>query len=570
MTFSCHQASSQEAVFMLPDSLATLLQQNSKSDMARVYALKKVVDVLLKEEKYEESLPFIKEISELSDNLNDNYSKALVNYYHGRYYYGKSKNKEAIQYLLSAQNIAVILRDNPTNKYLLLRIHKSLSACYGKCNMLPEAYQHVTKGLEINKNLGFTDDEYDLKNNLGLIYSLMNKPESAIELYKGILKDTLAFDALFNTGVMYSKLHNHDSTLLYFNLAYKNIRSSYDLPKVLNGIGITYLNKKDYKMGEMYLKKALSVPNVDTDMDCYLNIMINYAEVKFDLNKYDSALILSRSCKAKAKEYGVLMYQINCLWIEIRALDQLQLYDDIMPCLYEYNELKDSLYKIQDINMVNRLILQKEIKEIEERTKLELMKHQMIAEIKIKKQLIILCFIILFFVLATIIVSLLLNKKNIVLKNKKIHEQLLSDTLDLRNRELASKVLVQIQKKELIDEIINKLEVYTNISSNNTESIDTLIHNLKQTSKSNLRKDFDYYFVQIQPDFYNKLLADFPRLTQYELRLCAFIKLNLSSKDIAAINNLSLESVKSARKRLRKTLDITNLDDTLTSFLSKY
>jgi len=538
--------------------------------MARVYALKKVVDVLLKEEKYEEILPFIKEISELSDNLNDNYSKALVHYYHGIYYCGKSKNKEAIQYLLSAQNIAIILCDNPSNKHLLLRIHKSLSSCYGKCNMLPEAYQHVIKGLEINKSLGFTDEEYGLRNNLGVIYSLMNEPESAINLYKSILKDTLAFDVLFNIGGVYSELHNHDSALLYFNLAYKNIRSSHDLPKVLDGIGISYLNKKDYKMGEMYLKKALSVPNVDTNMECYLNIMMNYAEVKFDLHKYDSALILSRSCKAKAKKYGFLTYQINCLWIELRALGKLQLFDDIMPCLYEYDELNDSLYKIKDINLVNQLILQKEIKEIEERTKLDLMKHQMMAEIKSKKQLILLCFIILIFVLATIIVSLLLNKKNIVLKNKKIHEQLLSNTLDLRNRELASKVLLQLQKKELIDEIIKKLEVYTSNSSKSTESIDTLIHSLKQTSKSNLRKDFDYYFVQIQPDFYNKLLVDFPSLTQYELRLCAFIKLNLSSKDIAAINNLSLESVKSARKRLRKTLDITNLDDTLTSFLSKY
>ena len=84
------------------------------------------------------------------------------------------------------------------------------------------------------------------------------------------------------------------------------------------------------------------------------------------------------------------------------------------------------------------------------------------------------------------------------------------------------------------------------------------------------RKDFDLHFVQIHPDFYKKLLAEYPKLTQNELRLCAFIKSNLSVKEIASINGISAESVKTARKRLRKALNLTGEEVSLLEFLSKF
>ena len=96
------------------------------------------------------------------------------------------------------------------------------------------------------------------------------------------------------------------------------------------------------------------------------------------------------------------------------------------------------------------------------------------------------------------------------------------------------------------------------------------IHKLKGLLDDGSKKEFDYYFVQVHPDFYQRLLYDFPKLTQNELRLCAFIKSNLSIKEIAEINNLSVESVKTARKRLRKKLQLTGEDVSLIEFLSRY
>jgi DNA-binding CsgD family transcriptional regulator len=134
---------------------------------------------------------------------------------------------------------------------------------------------------------------------------------------------------------------------------------------------------------------------------------------------------------------------------------------------------------------------------------------------------------------------------------------------------MTAKVLSQVQKKELMVDIIGKL---TDIEMNkkSAKNIHNVIVELRQSIEENSHVDFEYYFVQTHPDFYNNLRIDFPNLTPHELRLCAYLKMNLSTKDIAAISNISPDSARTARSRLRKTLKIQNQDENLVSFLAKY
>ena len=69
-----------------------------------------------------------------------------------------------------------------------------------------------------------------------------------------------------------------------------------------------------------------------------------------------------------------------------------------------------------------------------------------------------------------------------------------------------------------------------------------------------------YHLVQevegIHSSYLNKLKAEHPELTPYELRLCAYMKSNLSTKEIATILNILPESVKKAKQRLRRKVNI--------------
>ena len=174
-----------------------------------------------------------------------------------------------------------------------------------------------------------------------------------------------------------------------------------------------------------------------------------------------------------------------------------------------------------------------------------------------QRQVMILILAIIVLIVAILVaILILLNRKR------------LAAELELRNREITAKSIGKMQSNEMLNDVIEKLTEMEDHPEKNV--LPAAIRDLKTLVAADTKKDFDLHFVQIHPDFYQKLLADFPKLTQNERRLCAFIKSNLSIKEIAAINGISVDSVKTARKRLRKSLNLTGEDVSLLEFLSKY
>ena len=74
-------------------------------------------------------------------------------------------------------------------------------------------------------------------------------------------------------------------------------------------------------------------------------------------------------------------------------------------------------------------------------------------------------------------------------------------------------------------------------------------------------------FEKIHPDFGQSLQKIIPSITANELKLCAFLRLNLSSKEISLLLNITPESVNKARYRLRKKMELNSTEDLFT-FLS--
>jgi DNA-binding CsgD family transcriptional regulator len=77
---------------------------------------------------------------------------------------------------------------------------------------------------------------------------------------------------------------------------------------------------------------------------------------------------------------------------------------------------------------------------------------------------------------------------------------------------------------------------------------------------------FEQNFNKVHEAFFQKLIARFPNLTPGDLKLAACLKMNLTSKEIAPLLNISLRGVENKRYRLRKKLDLPN-DENLTEFM---
>jgi DNA-binding CsgD family transcriptional regulator len=164
---------------------------------------------------------------------------------------------------------------------------------------------------------------------------------------------------------------------------------------------------------------------------------------------------------------------------------------------------------------------------------------------------------------------LLLRLEKIKKRKTELEKNTLSDKLDHTNKELTTHVMYLLRKNEFIITIAEKLKLTKlDAKTENKKIIAELIKELESNSAMISWDDFEIRFQEVYTGFYKKLNINYPDLTPNELRLCAFLRLNMTTKEIAAITYQSGNSIVVARHRLRKKLGIEK-DENLVSFLSK-
>ena len=95
-----------------------------------------------------------------------------------------------------------------------------------------------------------------------------------------------------------------------------------------------------------------------------------------------------------------------------------------------------------------------------------------------------------------------------------------------------------------------------------------MIRDLLQNTSKDVWKEFEIRFQEVHSDFYNNLNEKYPDLTPNEKKICAFLRLNMSTKDISAITYQSVRSIDMARFRLRKKIGLET-DENLVTFLAQ-
>lgn len=136
--------------------------------------------------------------------------------------------------------------------------------------------------------------------------------------------------------------------------------------------------------------------------------------------------------------------------------------------------------------------------------------------------------------------------------------------LQTRLKEEEKKMIYLTMESVKFNSILNEIKDSTQKIKADCKGDLTLDNKLKDIIKNidfHLKKEdpnhiFEKYFNAIHDGFYERLIKKHPSLTQSEMRLCAYIKLNLSTKEIATHINIAPSSVEVARYRLRKKMDL--------------
>ena len=441
------------------------------------------------------------------------------------------------------------LSDSIDNQMELGKAYFSLGETLFRTNQSREAQEALNIALDIFRAEGEPAWVAGALNSLGNIYLGLQEPKKSLFAFKKAFHILDSLDSpnkitpLTNIGYHYLMIGEAKAALPYVQLGLNTCRESGDIL----GIATSYGNL-GYTYGLLGRLDA-SVKNYQHCIDTSL--------------KYNYPSVLSTTYKDMSETYENFGYVQE-------ALKYYKL----------HHQLQDSLIGVETLNRIADLNVKFET---EQKNK-ELALHQ--SEIKalhhqaqydrLQKTILIIVGILL----ATIAWLVYAKMKGDIKKRREVHQlekqlinrkleeetlekQNIRQELDYKSKYLTDYALEIVQKNQFLDDLINRLN---SLQKLNPESVPQRIKDLSIFAISHLKvneqvKLFQQGVEEVNLDFYQKLEEEFPSLSQNDRQLCGLIRLNLHSKEIAALRNVSPEAVKMARYRLRKKLNLQAEDD---------
>lgn len=414
---------------------------------------------------------------------------------------------------------------------------------------------------------GARDDLLDILDMLDELDTLNSEPDTVLRLVLPTIYN--------NLGVAYENLENTEEAIDYYmrgaSLA-RRIPDQLDvLARLLNNLGKLYGEEGRTQEALTVMNEALEIRITRGNRPGEASSYRNLALFHFDRGDHQLALEYAYKGLEIAERLGSLQLLTNFSGLLYEHFDR---YNQPDSALKYHKQLKDYTERMNSEEVRQEITRMEVTAQFQERELLRQMEQ------KRKEQrlmygggLVLLIAVILgllFFLAQSRARRLKLANTNILLESDKnqLEREKLENELEIKNKELTTNVMYQIRKNELINEITKKLLAYSHSLNRNQQELMTgIIRDLEKTQDETVWEEFEVRFHQVHNDFYEKLHKINPDLSLNERRLCAFLRLNMTTKEISSITGQSLRSIEVARTRLRKKLHLTNSDISIADFL---
>ncbi|MEM8506533.1 MAG: tetratricopeptide repeat protein [Bacteroidota bacterium] len=574
----------------------------------------------------EEAYTYARKSVAISKQINND--KGLGQAYNNLSFYFLNKDllDSALYYKKAALNIAQRLQ----NIRAILTVNMGLAVLYNKKNDFNKAKEFLYTNIEIfrNKDTIKNAREIDFKyigstyHALGDInvkegqYNLALKNQlHALELYKTRTRDSLfvadAYNALGQTEL---KLENYSQSLKYLKQALQVYRDFKDVlweSDVLKLIGENLVLQERPEEAIKYLMRCIRIANANqfqltqasahnilgkaygklnrseealssfneaiavysrmenpTELnEVYINLGIYYNNTrgyKNAITYFDKAIAISDSI-------GAIPEAANAYLQRSKSFSALKYYKESIEDLEVHNLLKDSIYSIRKSQQIEemRTLFELEQREAEITLQQEEIKNlnQTVEISNLKKGLyaggmasaLALSGLLVFGFRQRI-------KKNRIAREKQ--EAIYKQEIAYKKKELTSQTLHLVQKNTFIQELKENLE---NLKSS-PEKFKAEFRRIAMLLKKENASDKDWevfktYFAEVDNDFDQKLKTLYSDISEKEIRLAAFLRMNLTTKEIAATMNVLPDSILKSKYRLKKKLRLDKETD-LGTFLN--
>lgn len=448
---------------------------------------------------------------------------------------------------------------------------------------------YMQSAKQIEEESGNYADQVMIYTSIGFYYKQHRQPDSAIVYFKKSLQNARKIPsefnahavtmALTNIGSVFETADDYNQALAYNQKALNEALKRNN--KMLLGLsyenrGRIYHNLNQYKTSTLLYSRAANIYKTLGIHD-HLSIVENMiADNHLAEKRYDSANYYAAVALRNAESNDLPYLAEEALRELVKINKETGRYDSALKFQEQIQDLRDTLFNREKIKQLAMLGIVYETEQKQEQIRLLQMEQKQNRNLSyfLFSGIIVLLFIggLLYYQqrvknrkdrVIHASQELLLNAK---LKITQLHEQQLQKEIEGKNKELTSKSLNLVQKNQMLEDLRNSMrEIRKTAGENLSGQLVKLDHFIKQNF--DLDKDWDefhLYFENVHALFFKELSTRFPELTNKDLRLCALLKLNLSSKEIAALTGISPSSVKMARYRLRKKLCLESEDDMVT------
>jgi tetratricopeptide (TPR) repeat protein len=345
-----------------------------------------------------------------------------------------------------------------------------------------------------------------------------------------------------------------------------------------NNIGICYMEMGRHDLADQYFLQALAVRKQTGDVRGQAQVLNNLGKNQALMGHFEAA----RGHFEQALALGRSVDSPGSMVISLESLstveDTLGEYRKALAAFREFKALNDTLYSADARTTIARLEdkfrrdKEKKVFELEAQRKDAENARQRVLNIALAAALVLLLLIafLLFKVMRARVRNGELERKTLRLEGEKLESErtILQESLASKDRELTANALFLLKKNELIAHIVDRLlKAKSTFRQENQKIVQDIVHDLQASQDEPNWKEFEAHFTRVHSTFYQTLQERFPSLTPNERKLCAFLRLNMSTKDISAITQQSLNSITVARSRLRKKLQIDGEDVQLIDLL---
>ena len=440
-----------------------------------------------------------------------------------------------------------------------------------------EKFKEARKLFEIEEDPMDRLNGFNTSNsNIGLVYGALGQYDKQEKIYYEV------YDKLFSNS---GKAENYKSTLLYrmsqllsvkllkgelisaknqlnkitqFFEVEKNNESNLSTSLLTRNYGYTHSIMGAYYQSKKQYLKAIESLTMATELFKSFPVEVNVtgsrlSECYLAINEIDTAKEIAlknlsfKNISDREKRYNYRV--LEKIYKKTKNNDELLKVKDSLILISSGTNSSKVLKTLNDLE--TQILLSKSARELNE------------SKIRYNTYLYILIIgsVILFFSLVTIRINYNYQKEKgsrLELEKEKVTEE-----LNQKNRELVSKANFIIQRNDYLKNLQKKISSSVKEEDYSTNMVSNELNRVINSEKS--YEEFDNMFINVYPDFYKKL-NQISKLSQTDLRLASYIKMNHNNNEIANISGISLRTVESQRYRLTKKLNLDKNQD-LNSFL---